>query len=391
MRLLFVKEAMSWPRSSGHDVHCYYMMEALAGLGHDVALITAADPVPEAIAGLPLSLQRSFSSAPADDGEALQLTRMQERFRSYWGIDRGRIRVVARTASEFEADAVIVVGLNVLPYLGAVTGCVRVWYAADEWVWHHLSQVRLFHRSTWGEVKPALLKGLYERAYQSLLDRVWVVTDRDRSAMRWAGGARTIDVIPNGVDGNHYRPVAVAELERTCTFWGRLDFGPNIQALDWFCRQVWPLVRQHVPDARFVIYGFSPGPAVHAMTRLHGVELIADVPDLRSEVARHQAVVLPFVSGGGIKNKLLEAASMAKAIVCAPRACNGLQMDCDLPLLLARKPAQWLSHLKMLWHDAALRSRLGGRARRWVSERHSWQAAALAAVRALEQSMVRGA
>lgn len=387
VRLLFVKEALAWPRSSGHDVHCFYMMQALTGLGHDVALLTAAEPAPEALAGLPLTLRRTFAESADTAGPPVCLSRLQERFRSYWGIDPGRIRAVARTAEECKADAVVVVGLNVLPYLAAVKGRLRVWYAADEWAWHHFSQVRLFRRSTWGELKQALVKGLYERAYRRLLDRVWVVTDRDRRAMRWVAGVRNIDVIPNGVDGDHYQPVEASQPERTCTFWGRLDFGPNIQALEWFCQQAWPLVRRQVPGARFTIYGFNPGAEIRALAGRDGVELVPDLPDLRQEIARHQAVVLPFVSGGGIKNKLLEAASMGKAIVCAPHACGGLRIDNDPPLLLARGPAQWATQLHSVWQDAAARRELGAKARRWVLDHHSWQAAARAAAAGLEESI----
>ena len=54
MRLLFVKEALAWPRSSGHDVHCFHMMRALAALGHETSLATLRPPVEEAVAGLPL-------------------------------------------------------------------------------------------------------------------------------------------------------------------------------------------------------------------------------------------------------------------------------------------------------------------------------------------------
>ena len=44
MRLLFVKDALAWPRSSGHDVHSYHMMLALTRLGHEVGLLTATEP-----------------------------------------------------------------------------------------------------------------------------------------------------------------------------------------------------------------------------------------------------------------------------------------------------------------------------------------------------------
>src|SRR5262249_12513757 len=149
----------------------------------------------------------------------------------------------------------------------------------------------------------------------------------DRRAMRWVAGVRRLDVVPNGVDADHFCPLEVAAEPASCTFWGRLDFGPNVQALEWFCRKVWPEIRRRRPDARFVVYGFQPTAPVLALTGRDGIELIPDLPDLRGEVARHAVVVLPFVSGGGIKNKLLEAASMGKAILCSPRACTGLSGD----------------------------------------------------------------
>ena len=54
MRLLFVKEAQSYPRASGHDVHGYGVMRALAARGHAVSLATVVPPTADALAGLTL-------------------------------------------------------------------------------------------------------------------------------------------------------------------------------------------------------------------------------------------------------------------------------------------------------------------------------------------------
>jgi glycosyltransferase involved in cell wall biosynthesis len=391
MRFLFIKEALAWPRTSGHDVHCYHMMRALGELGHRLALATVRPPDPEAIRGLDLEHVAHLDGerGPGENGsEAPPLSKLQERFRSYWGISPERVRQVGRLAREQGADAVVVVGLSVLPYLGAVAGPLRVWYAADEWAWHHLSQVRVLRPATWGNVKQALVKGLYERAYRKLLDRVWVVSEADRRAMRWVAGARHIDVLPNGVDADHFAPPAGGgELSKSCVFWGRLDFGPNIQALEWFCGRVWPALRRQAPDARFTVYGFQPTAAVQTLTGRDGIELIPDLPDLRPELGRHQVVVLPFVSGGGIKNKLLEAASMGKAVVCTPRACGGLRSDGVPPLVTARTVTDWVTAVTRLWSDAGGRQRLGQEARRWVSERHTWRSAAQTALDGLAASL----
>jgi glycosyltransferase involved in cell wall biosynthesis len=387
MRLLFVKESLAWPRSSGHDVHGFHMMRALARLGHEVGLLTAAEPAPEAVAGLPLCFARVFPKRgePADGPEPT-FRWLQRKFQSYWGIDENRIRAVGRAAADMSADAVVVVGLNVLPYLAAVADRVRVWYAADEWFWHHASQARLFRPRTWGEMKQAAIKGLYERAYRGMLDRVWVVTGADRRAMRWVAGARGIDVVPNGVDGDHFAPIPAPRRERSCTFWGRLDFGPNVQALEWFCGRVWPRVRAAHPDATFTVYGFSPTPAVRALVGRDGIELVPDLPDLRSAVAAHEVVVFPFVSGGGIKNKFLEAAAMGKPIVCSPVALNGLRAPAECGAAVARTADEWVCGLSAFWTDAVKRTAAGEDARRWVIAHHSWGAAARTAIEGLEKA-----
>ncbi|MFM8273741.1 MAG: glycosyltransferase, partial [Gemmata sp.] len=375
----------SWPRSSGHDVHSFHMMQALTRLGHEVGLLAAAEPAREAIAGLPLAFERTFPArGEAPVGPAPSFRWLQRKFQSYWGVDENRVRAVARAASDMSADGVVVVGLNVLPYLGAVNGRLRVWYAADEWAWHHISQVRLLKRGTWGEAKQALVKGLYERAYRPMLDRVWVVTDADRRAMRWVAGVRGIDVVPNGVDPEHFAPLdGVPQRERSCTFWGRLDFGPNVQALEWFCGRVWPKVRAAHPDATFTVYGFSPTPEVRALVRGPGLELVTDLPDLRTEVAGHPVVVFPFVSGGGIKNKFLEAAAMGKPVVCSSVALNGLRDPQASGARLARAPNDWVRALGELWSDPARRAAAGAAARTWVTGRHSWGAAARTAAAGL--------
>jgi glycosyltransferase involved in cell wall biosynthesis len=378
MRFLFVKTSLAWPRATGHDVHAFHMMQALARLGHDVALMTQQPPPAEATAGLELAGRFTLGDdfgAPRGVASRPQLSGLQERFRRYYGIETASIASVAQAASAFNAGAVVAVGLDALPLLSGVSGPVRIWYAADEWAWHHLTQVTQAGRA-WSELRQAAVKGLYERAYAGVVDRVWIVSDTERRAMRWLAGMRTADVLPNGVDADYFGfQDADHEIERSAIFWGRLDFGPNIQALEWFCRRVWPMVRAAVPDARFTILGYSPSRAVVDLTGRDGIELRPDVVDLRPDVRRHALAILPFVSGSGIKNKLLEAASLGKAIVCTPRACEGLR-HAGLPMIAVRRPDDWVAAMTRLWADRSSRTRLGQDARQWVARHHTWAAAA---------------
>lgn len=388
MRLLFVKERLAWPRSSGHDVHTYYSMQALARLGHMVGLVTLHPLDQQAIENSGVTQTWCLTAATRDSEATINLTKYQERFRSYWGVDKGHIRCIGDVATEFQADAVIVVGLNVLPYLGAVTKALRIWYAGDEWAWHHASQFRLFQKSTWGEMKLAIVKGLYERAYASMLDRVWMVSQADKKAIGWVAGLKDVDVLPNGVDTEYYHPFEVEQKPRSCVFWGRLDFGPNIQALEWFCRKVWPKVLAKQSDASFTIFGFQPTPAVERLAKEHsGIQLIGNLLDIREAIATHQVVVLPFTSGGGIKNKLLEAAALGKAILCTPRTVN--ELTAGSAVLQANTPDEWIENLTILWNDTDKRMQFGQAAREWVTIAHTWDAVAKSAIKGITASMAK--
>ena len=327
MRMLFVKNTLAWPRVSGHDVHAFHMMQACAARGHEVVLATAVAPAPEAIHGLGLARHVVLPAARSSENghAALALTKLQERFRSYWGIPAVWLTALRQLSDSFDPDAVIAVGLDGLPFLPGHRG-VRIWYAADEWVVHHLSLARAMNAERWEHVRAAAIKGVYERVFASSIDRVWVVSTPEARAMRWLAGYRHVDIVPNGVDSNYFAP-ATPSTSSSAVFWGRLDFEPNVQGLQWFGREIWPHVRREVPEAAFIIVGFNPGRAVRDLAEMEGVTLVPDVPDLREEVGRHSVVALPFVSGGGIKNKLLEAASMGKPIVTTRRGCGGL----DLP------------------------------------------------------------
>ena len=381
MRILFVKESQALPRTSGHDVHGFHMMQSLDRLGHDIGLLTSRPTLLQAVAGIDLVFNSQFEQLPTPE-TASPLPGLQGRFVSYWGIDPQRPYQVAELVEKERFDVVVAVGLHVLPYLAAVQKAFRVWYAADEWLWHHWSQCRLLRRSSWHEIKDGAVKGLYERVFNSTTDRVWAVSNKDKSAFRWVMGANDVDVLPNGVDTDFFHPVAVDKLPKSCVFWGRLDFGPNLDAIRWFGENVWAMVRRKHPDAVWKVFGFCAQDAILDLQRNFQFELVVDLPDLRSDVQQCQIVVLPFISGGGIKNKLLEAAAMGMPIVASGKALNGINLD-GCPILKANSSKQWLAHLESLWMDNDRCKNRGSENREWVSRSYTWESTAKIAERRL--------
>lgn len=385
LRVLFVKDKFRWPRASGGDVHGSQMARALAARGHLVDAATFMPSDPEALAGLGLHrVIDLLATRPAANGVS-EPGRLQRRFERYLGQDPVHLRHLSAAVQEGLYDAVVVLGVNSIPLLRAANGAVRVWYAADDAALLHWSMFRPFRRRTWRHLKLATVQGVYERAYQNTVDRAWVVSERDRRVMRAVAGFPAVDVIANGVDADYFAPVAVAETPNTCAFWGRLEFGPNEDAVDWFTGKVWPLVRRRVPDAGLTVLGFAPTERVRRACGVGGVELLPDVPDLRAAVCGRAVAVMPFVSGVGIKNKVLEAAAMARPMVCTPGATSGLRGA--FPAVIGETAEAFADAVVRLFADTSARAELGRRAREWVVREHGWSAAADRAEAGLYRSL----
>lgn len=379
--ILFYKPALSWPFASGHDVHTTQMCRAMHRLGVRTVFVTDGPIDPGALPFIEADAYACLDQTPSGES-ASALSRLQERFRGYWGISDQRIRTLADIARSEKADTVVVSGLGVLPMLGALPAATtRVWYAADEWVLHHLSLMRASTPSTWKELKPALVKGIYERAYRTLVDRVWVVTERDARSMRLVMGPRGVDLLPNGVDAEYYTSELTSPQPRSAVFWGRLDFEPNVQAVMAFARQVWPRVRRQFPDATWRIVGFKPTADVLSLDGHDGIVVQPDVPDIRPVVANASVVVLPLISGAGIKNKFLEAAAMGRPIVATALATLGLRGE--PPARIVAAPEEWVTALAGLWDDEAAALALGSAARKWATTNHAWHTVADDALKAL--------
>ena len=117
MKLLFVKDELAWPRVSGHDVHCFNMMRAMARRGHESGLLTVVEAKPEALAGIKLVFQGTLLGATNRGTSVPRESILQRKFRSYWGVPSNYAGIVNDVAREIDADAVIAVGITVLPWL----------------------------------------------------------------------------------------------------------------------------------------------------------------------------------------------------------------------------------------------------------------------------------
>ena len=166
------------------------------------------------------------------------------------------------------------------------------------------------------------------------------------------------------------RSVAVSDTGSTAIFVGSLDYGPNRDAVLWFCRKVWPLVVREIPEARFKVVGRRTGRYLEEVRGLPGVEVIGEVADVQPWYAQARVVVVPVWYGGGIPNKVLEAAACARPVVTTPYVAGTLGAS-PLGMRIAGKTTRFAADVIATLQDPRMAEEQGRDALRWVSDHFS--------------------
>jgi len=133
----------------------------------------------------------------------------------------------------------------------------------------------------------------------------------------------------NGVDTEYFSPkvdthIPYLSTEQVLVFTGAMDYWPNIDAVTWFAKKVFPGLKKRNPDLRFYIVGSNPADEVE---RLGNSDIIVTgrVTDVRPYLKHAIAAVAPMRIARGIQNKVLEAMAMAKPVVVTGQALEGIQ------------------------------------------------------------------
>jgi glycosyltransferase involved in cell wall biosynthesis len=183
-------------------------------------------------------------------------------------------------------------------------------------------------------------------------------------------------IVPNGVDTEHYQPGIVSPLPlgpQTLVFTGKMDFRPNVDAALWFGTAVLPVIRQVAPQAHFYVVGRNPHPRLALLRDMPGITLTGFVEDVRPYVAAAAVYVVPLLTGGGTRLKVLEAMAMGRAIVSTTLGCEGIYATAGRDIVLVDDAADMAAQVVALLGDAARREALGQAARAFVERHFDWR------------------
>jgi glycosyltransferase involved in cell wall biosynthesis len=221
----------------------------------------------------------------------------------------------------------------------------------------------------------AVLTRRYERAMLRDIGSCIVVSETDRTELQKLAPTTRFFVVPNGTDAS-LPPLPSPPLAELVGLWvGGMDDPYNLQAVCYFASDILPRVRARVPRFRWRVVGRAPPPLLVqlAASPSSGVELAGFVENLRDEYARATIVVVPQITGGGTKLKVLEAMAMNRAVATTPVGAEGIAANDGVEMEIAATADELVERIVALLLDPGRRERMAAAARALAERVYDWR------------------
>jgi sugar transferase (PEP-CTERM/EpsH1 system associated) len=332
MRILVLTHRLPWAPNRGDRIRAYHLLRALTSryevhllsLVHDDEEETHAAPLRSWIASVTTIRVRRGRSLVRGALGLLHSTPLTFSMLDAPGLG-GAVDHVVESVSPDVAIAYCsgmarLLSRPCLAFLPAIVDLVDV----DSEKWAALA-TRSRWPMTWIYRREARLLARAENLMMRAAGATTVVNDREaEAARRIAPGAR-IEVAGNGIDRAHFAPDGPGLADPQVVFCGVMNYAPNAETAMFLATDVWPRVTRVRPDARLVLVGAGPSPALtRAAGRVNGVTVTGLVADVRPWLWSSALAAAPIRTARGVQNKVLEAVAAGLPAVVSPVVAEGL-------------------------------------------------------------------
>jgi hypothetical protein len=384
MQVLFLTQIVPWPADSGPKIKTQNVLRYLAAR-HSIHLISfvrneaeqthaqSLKQVCETVTTVPLQRSRRRDAAAMarslTNGRPFLVERDDSRAMRRAVADLLECRPVDAAHADQLTMAQFAVGLpvarRVLDEHNAVWTIVRRAAARERGVRRLLAELE------WRKLRA------YEGGICRRFDWVTVVSAEDRRFLEEpAGTPLRAPVIPIAVDTEQLAVIPRTAAARHVLSVATMFYPPNVEGVYWFATEVFPLVRQRLPDVRFSIVGSRPPERIARLAGdATGVAVTGYVPDLEPVLRLAGVLVVPLHAGSGMRVKILEAFARGIPVVSTTIGVEGIEARSGEHLLVADEPAAFAQAVTRVLTDHDLAACLAAAARRLVEERYDWRTA----------------
>jgi glycosyltransferase involved in cell wall biosynthesis len=365
MKILQLTNKIPYPPSDGGVIAVLSLALGLAGLDHQVTILSMStlkhnyevDDIPE-------EFSKKINFVTVDVPAKISSLGLLQNFlfsnkpytaTRFISIDYSLKLIELLSQESF--DIIQLEGLYLAPYINLIkrhTNAPIVMRAhnVEHEIWERVKV------NTNNQIKKIYLRNLnrklkkFELSFLNDYDLLLPITDRDGEQFKKLGYKGGLYTLPTGIEAQRYQ-YNLSETEYPSIFHlGSLDWEPNLEGLRWFLNEVWPKVLKQNNAIKFYIAGRNASESlIKYFQDQTNVVFHGEVSDANSYINSKAIMIVPLLSGSGMRIKVIEGLALAKAIVSTKIGMEGISAKNGKDMLIADEPELFAKHLLELISD----------------------------------------
>jgi len=210
----------------------------------------------------------------------------------------------------------------------------------------------------------------YETSMLNRYDGIATITANDASMFTKLGCKQPMTTIPFGIETETVQKAGTDMVENDSIFHlAAMNWQPNLQAVNWFIDKVWDLVFKKYPGLHLYLAGrYMPGSLLQLDKK--NIHVVGEVPDAQRFMLSKNIMVVPLLSGGGMRIKIIEGMSLGKTIISTSIGAEGINYTDGFNILIANTPEQFATAIGKCIEDRSYCLEIGKNAVRLAREEY---------------------
>jgi len=282
--------------------------------------------------------------------------------------------MLTKTLRERQFDVVHLESLFMTPYIGTIKRLSKAKIVLRSHNLEYMIWKRMADAST-NSVKSVYLKHLarqlkgYEISVINQVDGIACISPKDEEHYEQLNCPAPIITIPFGLKLTEYIPIYSNKADFSLFHLGAMDWMPNIEGVNWFFKNSWKKIHEAHPQLPFYLAGKSSD-KFKIPNKLKNIHSLGEVPDAKEFMNQHQVMLVPLLSGGGIRIKIIEGMALGKTIISTAIGAEGIVYEDGVNILIANTPDEMLAAITKLKNNPDLISSIGKNARKNIEQNY---------------------
>jgi glycosyltransferase involved in cell wall biosynthesis len=284
-------------------------------------------------------------------------------------------KLLIRTVKNTKYDIIQFEGLFVAPYVDAVRkNCTsKLVYRAhniEHQIWEMLAQQKSdpFKKFYLKLMAKRIKK--YEIQQLNKFNAITVFTEQDRSTILYYGTSIPVQIVPMGIELEHYHPDFSKTEFPSLFFLGSLDWMPNREGIEWFLKTFHNDLANDELRVKFYVAGNDIPEEFDDYDVMGKIFIQGEVDDGLEFVNSKSIMIVPLLSGGGMRVKIVEGMAMQKCIISTSLGAEGINYKNGVNILIANNRDEFFKAIKRCVADEDYCKAVGLNARKLIEQQH---------------------